>query len=522
MQALVRDLNRLYRELPALHVHDCDPAGFEWLERRRRRQQRLSPSCATAAPATRRCSSSATSRPSCATDYRVGVPRAGALASSASTPTPALYGGSNVGNAGDGRRRNRRPGMAVRPRSRLTLPPLATIDLRARRIGACRIAWPSLRVEPGLPHPLGATWDGGGVNFALFSANAEKVELCLFDPRASARPHRIALPEYTHEVWHGYLPDVRPGQLYGYRVHGPYDPHERPPLQPEQAPDRPLRQGAARRDPLARRASSAIASAHRAATSRSTGATSAFVMPKCVVVDTAVTWGDDRPPRRAWADTIIYEAHVKGMTAAAPGHPRAAARHLRRARRPARHRPSGEARRHRGRADAGAGLLRRPLPGREEARRTTGATTPSASSRRRRATSRAARDVHEFKVMVRRLHEAGIEVILDVVYNHTAEGNQLGPTLSFRGIDNASYYMLGEDRALLFRHDRLRQHGQPAPSARAADGDGFAALLGGGVPRRRLPLRPRHLARPRIRHASTPTPSSSTRCARTRCCRASR
>ena len=101
--------------------------------------------------------------------------------------------------------------------------------------------------------------------------------------------------------------------------------------------------------------------------------------------------------------------------------------------------------------------------------------------------------------MVRRLHEAGIEVILDVVYNHTAEGNHLGPTLSFRGIDNASYYMLGRGPALLFRHHRLRQHGQPAPSARAADGDGFAALLGRGVPRRRLPLRPRHRARPRIR-----------------------
>ena len=120
--------------------------------------------------------------------------------------------------------------------------------------------------------------------------------------------------------------------------------------------------------------------------------------------------------------------------------------------------------------------------------------------------------------MVRRLHEAGIEVILDVVYNHTAEGNHLGPTLSFRGIDNASYYMLAADQPLLFRHDRLRQHRQPPASARAADGHGLAPLLGRDLPRRRLPLRPRHLARPRIRPVRPQRCSSSTRSARTRSC----
>jgi len=305
-----------------------------------------------------------------------------------------------------------------------------------------------LRVEPGLSHPLGATWDGGGVNFALFSANATKVEICFFDPKGRRETDRIELPEYTHEVWHGYLPEIRPGQLYGYRVHGPYDP----------ANGHRFNHHKLLIDPYAKALHGDIRwhDAHfgyRVGSAR--GVTtpdrrdSAFVMPKCVVIDTAVTWGDDRPPRRPWPDTIVYEAHVKGMTAA---------------------------------RDDIADQLRGTFAGLSDPRViehfvTIGVTavelmpiqaffddrylvekklanywgynTVNYFSLAPRYISPGA-DIHEFKVLVRRLHEAGIEVILDVVYNHTAEGNHLGPTLSFRGIDNASYYMLAADKQFYF------------------------------------------------------------------------
>lgn len=168
------------------------------------------------------------------------------------------------------------------------------------------------RVQPGLPYPLGANWDGAGVNFALFSANAEKVELCLFDAKGKRETARIALPEYTHEVWHGYFPDLRPGQLYGYRVHGPYEPRRGHRFNPNKLLI----------DPYAKALHGDIRW-HDAHFGYRPGAPdqtrdrrdSAFVMPKCMVIDTAVTWGDDRPPRRPWNETVIYEAHVKGMTA---------------------------------------------------------------------------------------------------------------------------------------------------------------------------------------------------------------
>ena len=354
-----------------------------------------------------------------------------------------------------------------------------------------------LRVGPGLPQPLGATWDGAGVNFALFSANATKVEVCLFDPKGRREVARVALPEYTHEVWHGYLPDVRPGQLYGYRVHGPYDPANGHRFNPHKLLI----------DPYARALFGEVVW-HDACYGYRLGSPrgdlvmdrrdSAFVMPKCVVIDSAVTWGGDRHPRRPWADTIVYEAHVKGMTAVRED----IAQPLR---------------------GTFAGLcdvrivehlqklgvtaielmpIQSFFDDRDFVQRGLtnywGYNTANFFAPAARYISPGA-DIHEFKLMVRRLHEAGIEVILDVVYNHTAEGNHLGPTLSFRGIDNASYYMLGRGQALLFRHDRLRQHRQPAPPARAADGDGFAALLGRGMPCRRLPLRPDDGARPRIR-----------------------
>jgi glycogen operon protein len=305
-----------------------------------------------------------------------------------------------------------------------------------------------LRVEHGLPHPLGATWDGGGVNFALFSANATKVELCLFDPRGKRETDRIALPEYTHEVWHGYLPDIRPGQLYGYRVHGPYEPANGHRFNPNKLLI----------DPYAKALHGDIRwhDAHfgyRVGSSRGDlvpdRRDSAFVMPKCVVIDPAVTWGDERPRRRSWSDTIIYEAHVKGMTAMRPdiseylrgtfggfADPRVID-HL---------------------VELGVTTVElMPIQAFFDDRHLVskklanywGYNTVNYFSLAPRYISPGA-DLREFKVLVRRLHEVGIEVILDVVYNHTAEGNHLGPTLSFRGIDNASYYMLAADRRFYF------------------------------------------------------------------------
>jgi len=306
----------------------------------------------------------------------------------------------------------------------------------------------NLRVEPGLPHPLGATWDGGGVNFALFSANAEKVELCLFDPLGKRETDRIALPEYTHEVWHGYLPDVRRGQLYGYRVHGPHDPKN----------GHRFNSNKLLIDPYAKalhgelRWHDAVFGyrfGQPAADLSRDRRDSARLMPKCMVIDTAYTWGDDRPPRRNWSDTIIYEAHVKGMTAAREDIPEQIRGTFG------------------GLADPRVidHLVKLGVTAIElmpvqaffddrylvEKRLVNywGYNTVSYFSLAPRYISHGA-DLHEFKVLVRRLHEAGIEVILDVVYNHTAEGNHLGPTLSFRGIDNASYYMLAEDRRFYF------------------------------------------------------------------------
>jgi glycogen operon protein len=302
---------------------------------------------------------------------------------------------------------------------------------------------PRLRVEPGLPHPLGATWDGGGVNFALFSAHATKVELCLFDPKGKRETERVALPEFTHEVWHGYLPEVRPGQLYGYRVHGPYDPAAGHRFNPNKLLI----------DPYAKALHGEIRwhDAHfgyRLGSSRVTPdrRDSAFVMPKCVVIDSASTWGSDRPPRHTWSDSVIYEAHVKGMTAA-----------------------RGDIAEQLCGTFAGLAdprvidhLVRLGVTAVElmpiqaffddrnlvERKLTNywGYNTVNYFSIAPRYFSPGA-DIHEFQVLVRRLHEAGIEVILDVVYNHTAEGNHLGPTLSFRGIDNASYYILAGDKS---------------------------------------------------------------------------
>jgi isoamylase len=306
----------------------------------------------------------------------------------------------------------------------------------------------NLRVFPGLPFPLGATWDGSGVNVAVFSANASRIELCLFDADGRRETDRIALPEFTHEVWHGYFPDLRPGQLYGLRAHGPYAPEAGHRFNPNKL----------LLDPYARALSGEVRwhdslYGYRIGSSRGDLSfdrrDSARAMPKCRIIDAAHTWGHDRPGQRPWFETVIYEAHVKGMTRSHPdlGPPtagtfeglgsRVVVEHL---------------------AKLGVTAIElMPIQAFFDDRHlvekglsnfwgynTIGFFAPAPRY------LMPGGDIAEFKTMVQRLHEANIEVILDVVYNHTAEGNQMGPTLSFRGLDNASYYVLADDPRYYF------------------------------------------------------------------------
>jgi isoamylase len=299
-----------------------------------------------------------------------------------------------------------------------------------------------MRVEEGMPHPLGATWDGRGTNFALFSAHAEKVDLCLFDPQGRRELQRIALLNRSDDVWHGYLPDVSPGQLYGYRVHGPYEPEHGHRFNPNKL----------LLDPYAKRLSGRLvwSDAHlgyRAGTVRADLSfdrrDNARGMPKSAVIDPAFTAASERRPRTPWENTIIYEAHVKGLTQLREDVPPAwrgfypglaapsVIDHLRRL------------------GVTAIELL--PVHAFADDRllverglRNYWGYTPLAFFA---PEPRYAPDnpIESFRSTVARLHDAGIEVILDVVFNHTAEGNHLGPTLSFRGIDNASYYWLKHD-----------------------------------------------------------------------------
>jgi isoamylase len=304
-----------------------------------------------------------------------------------------------------------------------------------------------IRVWPGDPYPLGATWDGEGVNFALFSENASAVFLCLFDASDPGREtQRIALRERTDQVWHAYLADVRPGQLYGYRVDGRYAPEEGHRFNPQKLLVDPYAKaisgdlrwsdslfGYHIGDPLA----------DLSRDDRDSGGDA----PKSIVIDPSFSWGEDRRPRVPWNRTVIYECHVRGMTMKHPDV------------------PEGRRGTYLGMATDAvidhllklgvtavelmpvhAYLTDRILADRglsnywgynsiaflaPDARYATGGGDP----------------VSEFKSMVKALHRVGIEVILDVVYNHTAEGNQLGPTLSLRGVDNAAYYRLMPDAA---------------------------------------------------------------------------
>ena len=304
-----------------------------------------------------------------------------------------------------------------------------------------------MRVLPGRPYPLGATWDGEGVNFALFSENATKVELCLFDPKDQDREtHRIRLEDRTDQVWHVYVPEVRPGQVYGYRVHGPYEPSAGHRFNPAKLLI----------DPYAKAFTGIIKWSDTMFGYRLGDPAEDMVIdqrdnvsniPKGVVVDQAFTWGGDHLLKNPWETTIIYEVHVKGFTMRHPDVPEA----------------------YRG---TYAGLASPPVI---EYLKKLGVTAIEllpvhhfvadrhlydkgltnywgynsigffSPDIRYSAFSSPGQKVYEFKTMVKTLHSAGIEVILDVVYNHTGEGNHLGPTLCFRGIDNVSYYRLVPD-----------------------------------------------------------------------------
>jgi len=303
-------------------------------------------------------------------------------------------------------------------------------------------------VWPGKPYPLGSVWDGEGVNFALYSEHAERVELCLFDPSGKRETLRVTLPEQTDMVWHGYLPEVRPGQLYGYRVYGPYDPQQ----------GHRFNHHKLLLDPYGKEVRGSIrwSDSHFGYKLGSKQEDLSFDrrdnaagMPKNRVIDSAFTWGADAPPRIPWHETIIYELHVKGFTMCHPDVPP----YLR---------------------GTYAGLATAPVIDYLTRLGVTSVELMPVHSfiDDRRLVERGLRNywgynsigflaleprylatdsINEFKTMVKTLHSAGLEVILDVVYNHTAEGNHLGPTLSLKGIDNSAYYRLVADNQRYYK-----------------------------------------------------------------------
>ena len=303
-----------------------------------------------------------------------------------------------------------------------------------------------MRVWSGCPYPLGATWDGAGTNFALFSRVAERVELCLSGgdgPARSAPETRVELTEADGFVWHGYLPGIGPGQRYGYRVHGPWEPASGSRCNPAKL----------LLDPHAKAVEGEVRWAepvfgHRPDNpSAPSTSDSAPFMPRSVVVSTGFDWGDDRPPRTPDTDTVIYETHVRGLTMrhpqipaglrgsyAALGHP-VVIEHLQRL----------------GVTAVELLPVHQSVP--EPALTRRGLTNYwgynsigfLAPHNRYSSSGQRGEQVSEFKAMVRALHAAGLEVILDVVFNHTAEAGESGPTLCFRGIDNAAYYRLRAD-----------------------------------------------------------------------------
>jgi isoamylase len=305
-----------------------------------------------------------------------------------------------------------------------------------------------MKTWPGQPHPLGATWDGRGVNFALFAENATVVELCLFAEGEPFERERIRLTEQTNHVWHVYLPDAPPGLLYGYRVYGLYDPaggHRFNPAKLLLDPYAKAIQGDVQWDDALFGYTIGSEEADMSCDERD----SAPFLPRAVVVDTRFDWGGDRPLRTPWHQTLIYELHVKGFTARHPGIPES----LRGTYAGLAHPASIEYLRQLGITAVELLPIHQFLRDKHLVDKgltnywgynSIGFFAPDGrySAAARSGNPTGQEQVVEFKQMVQALHAAGIEVILDVVYNHTGEGSQLGPTLCFRGIDNAAYYRL--------------------------------------------------------------------------------
>ncbi|KAJ3023804.1 hypothetical protein HKX48_000938 [Thoreauomyces humboldtii] len=305
-------------------------------------------------------------------------------------------------------------------------------------------------IEEGKPTPLGATWDGLGVNFALFSVHATKVELCLFSADGTEEIDRIELPEYTDEVWHGYLPEARPGTVYGYRVHGPYEPENGHRFNHNKLVIDPYAKAFVG-DLIWDDALFGYVLGSEGKDLTFDERDSAAYMPKCQVVDPAFTWGRERKPDIPWENTVFYETHVKGFTQRHPAVPE----HLR---------------------GTYAGLGQKAVI---EYIKSLGVTSVEllpihffiddkylldnnlvnywgynsigffAPDPRYSASNR----IEEFKEMVARFHDSNIEVILDVVYNHTPEGNEMGPTLCFKGIDNKTYYKMYHENNRYYVND---------------------------------------------------------------------
>ncbi|MCS3468820.1 glycogen operon protein [Pseudomonas sp. JUb42] len=306
------------------------------------------------------------------------------------------------------------------------------------------------RIREGLPFPLGANWDGLGVNFALFSANATKVELCLFDSTGEVELERIELPEYTDEIFHGYLPDAHPGLIYGYRVYGPYDPKN----------GHRFNHNKLLIDPYAKQLVGSLkwsealfgyTIGHPDGDLSFDERDSAPFVPKSKVIDPAYTWGRDQRVSVPWDRTVLYETHVRGYTMRHPSVPdelkgtfsglmvEDVIQHIRKL------------------GVSSVELLPIHAFVNDQHLLQKGMTNYwgynsiafFAPDPRYLAHGKIA----EFKEMVAHMHHAGLEVILDVVYNHTAEGNELGPTLSMRGIDNSSYYRLNADDKRYYIND---------------------------------------------------------------------
>ncbi|SFM64290.1 glycogen debranching protein GlgX [Variovorax sp. OV329] len=298
-------------------------------------------------------------------------------------------------------------------------------------------------VWPGHPYPLGATWDGQGVNFALFSKHAEKVELCVFDDKGKHEQQRIELRERTNDVWHCYLPQARPGMAYGYRVHGRYKPEEGHRFNPHKLLLDPYT-----KDIVGELRWSDALYGYSVGSKREDLSfdrrDSAAFMPKSRVLEPAFTWGNDKRPNVPWQDMVIYELHVRGFTKLSPLVPE----HLRGTYGALGSLPVIDYLQRLGVTTVELLPVHAFLNDRHLAEKGLqnywGYNTLAYFAPEPRYS--ASGKVKEFKTMVKSLHSAGLEVILDVVYNHTCEGNHLGPTLSMRGVDNASYYILNGGR----------------------------------------------------------------------------